>query len=634
MLNVARFVVALAFILLSPLNAAARWTELRSEHFLFIGDAPESVIRATAQKLERFREVLVLAIPGATMTSPAQTIVLVFNDDRSFSPYKPLFVGRPVDVAGLFVRSEDINYIAINAGAVEPAFKIVFHEYSHFLLWNWVGEAVPVWLSEGLAEVYATFEERAGGRGAVLGAPDAEHLRLLQNTSLIPLRDLIAIDQRSPVYNEGERRGVLYAESWALVHYLMYGNKTRTPQLSAFLAAIKSGAPAEMSFRTAFGDLDVLDRELREYIRLFTFPSVQLNFAERLGGAPSQRGTVIPDAEASAYLGDLLVRLDRIEDARAHLTALLGTSPDVARAACAMGLLELHSGRYDLAMPLLERGAALAPDDPWVQTALARALIARFEEPLAPDDAAAQLPRARAALARALEGDPDSAYTLVTLGRAHMLPGGDLDRASALLLRAVQLAPGREDYRLVLAHAYIRQGDRVRATAQLEALAAGGSRADVRDQAREMLGDMVIQNATPDAGNPGVATASNARAANPSTTGTGAGLSRAGRSQPDLRLVGPGETRVRGIFRSVDCRPGSVVLVIDQDGRNLRLSAGKLDDVEFVSYRQNAPDGVQCGPQPQAMPVLATFRAVELSSASVDGRAVAIEMIEDDYLPR
>ncbi len=367
-----------------------------------------------------------------------------------------------------------------------------------------MGEAVPVWLSEGLAEVYATFQERAGGRGAVLGAPDADHLRLLQNTSLIPLRDLITIDQRSPVYNEGERRGVLYAESWALVHYLMYGNKARTPQLSAFLAAIKSGAPAEVSFRTAFGDVEALDRELREYIRLFTFPALQLNFAERIGGAPSQRGTVIPDAEASAYLGDLLVRLDRIEDARAHLTGLLGKSPDVARAACSMGLLELHSGRYDLAMPLLERGAALAPDDPWVQTALARALIARFEEPLAPDDAGAQLPRARAALARALEGDPDSAYTLVTLGRAHMLPGGDLDRAAALVLRAVQLAPGREDYRLILAHAYIRQGDRVRATAQLEALVAGGSRADVRDQAREMLGDVGIQNTAPGAGSPGV----------------------------------------------------------------------------------------------------------------------------------
>ena len=99
-----------------------------------------------------------------------------------------------MDVAGLFVRSEDINYIVVNAGAVEPAFKIVFHEILPLPPLE-LGRArpVPVWLSEGLAEVYATFQERTGGTSAVLGAPDPNHLRLLQNTSLIPLQDLIAV---------------------------------------------------------------------------------------------------------------------------------------------------------------------------------------------------------------------------------------------------------------------------------------------------------------------------------------------------------------------------------------------------------------------------------------------------------
>ena len=89
---------------------------------------------------------------------------------------------------------------------------------------------------------------------------------------------------------------MLYAESWALVHYLMYGNKARAPQLTAFLAAVKSGAPHEQAFRTAFGDVNALDRELNEYIRLFTFPALQLNFARKVGGAGGQRGVVIPDA--------------------------------------------------------------------------------------------------------------------------------------------------------------------------------------------------------------------------------------------------------------------------------------------------------------------------------------------------
>ena len=633
MLNVARLVAALAFVVVSPLNAAARWTELRSENFVFIGDASESTIRETAQKLEQFREVLVLAIPGATTTSPVPTVVIVFADARSLAPYRPQFQGRPIEVAGFFLRHEDINYIAINAGAVERAFKIVFHEYSHFLLGNWVGAAVPVWLGEGLAEVYATFQERNGGKSAVLGAPDPFHLRLLQNTSLIPLQELIAINQTSPIYNEGERRGVLYADSWALVHYLMYGNKARASQLTAFLAAIKSGAPHDQAFRNAFGDVSALDRELREYIRLLSFPALQLNFGEKVGGVTSERGAVIPDALASAYLGDLLARLERTDEAQAQLSRLLEKHPDVARAACVLGLLHLRAGRYDEAMPLLERAATLAPDDPWVQTALGRALVAQFEEPRAPDNASAHLPRARTALTRAAARDPNSAYTLALLGRADLMPGGDLERALSSLERAVQLMPGREEYRLMLAQVFVRQGQTARATAELGPLMASGSRPEIRERARFMLGDMAERQQSAADTQRDVAQRSSA-GARPEASASGAGpaASPGSRFQPDLRRVGPGETRVRGIFRSVECRKDAVVLNIDQDGRIHRLSAAKLDNVEFISYRQNAPTGVECGVQPQALPVLATFRAP--AAAGVDGYVVAIEMVEDGYVPR
>jgi tetratricopeptide (TPR) repeat protein len=413
----------------------------------------------------------------------------------------------------------------------------------------------------------------------------------------------------------------------------MYGNKARAPQLTAFLAAVKSGAPHEQAFRDAFGDVNALDRELNEYIRLFTFPALQLNFGEKVGGAGGQRGVVIPDPLAAAYLGDLLARLERTDEARATLSNVLQKSPDVARAACVLGLIHLRAGQYDEAMPLLERAATLAPDDPWVQTALGRALVALFEEPRAPDDASALLPRAREVLTRAIERDPDSAYTRVLLGRAHLLPGGDLERATSSLERAVQLTPGREDYRLLLAQAFIRQGQTARATDLLGPLLASGSRPEIRERARFMLGDMAERQSTADAARTGDARPGAGGPPGSSPSGTAAGASRGPRFQPDLRRVGPGETRVLGIFRSVDCRKDAVVLNIDQEGRVHRLSAAKLDNVEFISYRQNAPTGVSCGPQPQALPVLATFRAPD-DSAGVDGYVVAIEMVEDGYVPR
>jgi hypothetical protein len=56
--------------------------------------------------------------------------------------------------------------------------------------------------------------------------------------------------------------------------------------------------------------------------------------------------------------------------------------------------------------------------------------------------------------------------------------------------------------------------------------------------------------------------------------------------------------------------------------------------VEFIFYRQNKPGGVSCGPQQPSLPVLATFRSAEPPGRDVDGQAVAIEVVEDDFVPR
>jgi hypothetical protein len=284
MRGTARILTAFALLSLMPCEARAAWTQLRTQNFLFVGDASERTIRATAQKVEQFREAMLRAIPGAPATPPVPTVVIVFGSDVSFTPYKPRFRGRPVDAAGLFVQNEDVNYILVNAEALDKAFKIVFHEYSHFLVGNW-SEAAPVWLREGMAEVYSTFEERDGGQGAVLGIPDRNHLALLQGTPLIPLGELITVDTSSPTYNEGTRRGLLYAESWALVHYLMFGDETRRPQLQAFMRAVRQGTPAERAFDDAFGDINALEKELRAYLRRFRFPGVRVDFGEKVGGS-------------------------------------------------------------------------------------------------------------------------------------------------------------------------------------------------------------------------------------------------------------------------------------------------------------------------------------------------------------
>jgi hypothetical protein len=69
-------------------------------------------------------------------------------------------------------------------------------------------------------------------------------IRELRSRTLIPLSQLTVVDHSSPMYNEGSRRGLLYAQSWALMHYFRFGSEPRRVQLSRYprLLERESGA--------------------------------------------------------------------------------------------------------------------------------------------------------------------------------------------------------------------------------------------------------------------------------------------------------------------------------------------------------------------------------------------------------
>ena len=160
------------------------------------------------------------------------------------TPVKPLFRGNPIELAGYFQSGEDVNYIAVNAEYLNLAVLAIFHEYAHFLVSNSQG-SVPVWVGEGLAELYEMTEQLDGGKGVIIGRAPAHHVELLKASTMMPIKELVAVGHDASVYNEGNRRSVLYAQSWALVHYLTLGSPARAPQFRKYLGALRAGtAPA------------------------------------------------------------------------------------------------------------------------------------------------------------------------------------------------------------------------------------------------------------------------------------------------------------------------------------------------------------------------------------------------------
>jgi tetratricopeptide (TPR) repeat protein len=628
-----RVLLIAALVAALPSTAAARWTKLTSANFVFIGDASGVQIRRVAERLETFREVMIRALPGATATSPVPTIVVVFATDRSLNPVKPLFRGNTTDVSGYMQSGEDVNYIAINGEYIDIALRTVLHEYAHLLTGNTIGRA-PVWVSEGLAEFYATMEGLEGGKSVIIGRAPAEHVDLLKSSTLIPIKELLAIDQGSQVYNEGLRRGVLYAQSWALTHYLTLGNKERASQFRKFLASLRSGLDQERAFSESFGDdIAALDRELFDYVRQFAFPALRMQFSERVVGE-ADRATTIDDLEGDIHVADLQARIGRDKEARTRLQAIVQKKPDAAMAWTVLGLIDFRERRFTEALPQLERAAERGPQNAFVQTAFGRALVTLINEQTGAEEQAT-LRKARTTLSRAVELDPVSGYAAGMLGYVELAIGEDLARAVSMLERAVKLAPSRDQYRLFLAQALMRRGDFQGATNQLGSVLATGSSPEARDDARRLLGD--VANARVRAESPGAAPATTTGSTGRpigSVPGLSAPATRA-TVRLDLRVVQNGETRTLGQFTAIECRPNLIVLQVDASGGTLRLAAKQLSEIDFITYRTDTAGSVQCGALPKPVRVLVTYRVRSETTAAgtIDGDAVAIELVPDDYTP-
>jgi len=356
-------IIAISLLLLLSTTAIAKdtWTKVKSKHFTVIGNSSERDIRKLVINLEEFRHVLSLLFPKAQIETPVPTTVYLFKSHASFKPFKPQYKGKTRDnVAGYFLASADGNYIALTSevGGGDPH-EVIFHEYEHFVIRNNLPNA-PLWLNEGLAEYFSTFKTSDDGQKASLGGPIARHIWTLREGKFLPLETLLTVNRNSPQYNETSKAGIFYAESWALVHYLMLHNQSkRRPQLQKFIGGLSSGMSLQENFRQSFqADYKTIENELREYVHKFTFPILNITFAEQLDFAKDTQKVLMPEAEVQFYQGDLLLRGRRYDEAEPYLKKSLELDANFTMSQISLSILRTGQLRLPEAKKLLESAIA------------------------------------------------------------------------------------------------------------------------------------------------------------------------------------------------------------------------------------------------------------------------------------
>jgi len=365
----------LALLVCVPAAASAEWREASSKHFLVYSEGSAQSVQEFATKLEKFDKAmrLRLNLPDEDLGPGNRVTVFVVDN---LSAVQRLARARGSGIAGFYSgrASGSIAVVPRATGAsgtndLDPA-TILLHEYAHHIMLQTAAAAYPAWFREGFAEFYSTARFEKNGR---IGFGAAANHRAWGLVGMNPLPIELLFDPTRRKLSRQEWEATIYGRGWLLTHYLTFEPK-RNGQLTAYLNAINSGKGSLEAARSAFGDLNALDRELKAYLAQKRIPYLPIK-AELLTIQPVSLRTLRP---GEAAIMDLRIR-------------------------SRVGVTQEDAGRVAREM---RKAAAAWPDDPAVQAALAEA---EFD--------AGELDAADAAASRAIAADPKNVDALIYRAR-------------------------------------------------------------------------------------------------------------------------------------------------------------------------------------------------------------------------
>ena len=610
------------------------WISVQSRNFFLVGNGSEKDIRQVGVRLEQFRDVFTRLFPKVQFTSPVPTTVIVFKSNSSYKPFKP----NP-NVAGYFQPGPDVNYISLTTeleGTQNP-FTVIFHEYTHLLVNNTLRNA-PLWFNEGLAEYYSTFTI-SDDQKFVLGSPIANHVFLLRESKMLPLRTLFAVDHKSPHYNERDKQSIFYAQSWALMHYLIIGKAGRADQLATFVNQITANVPLEEAFQQAFQmTIETMEKELREYIRQSRYNILRGHFERKLDTDKSLQTAPISEADAQAYLGDLLLHSNR-KDCEVYLKKALALDPASVMANAAMGMAKVREGKTDEALTFLERAVTANSQNYlahyYYGVALSGVNSGQPVSGLAPETAS----KIRQHLLKAIELRPDYPATYSLLGFVSLVTGNNLDEAKTFVSRALRASPGRSELLYTLGQLYMRSGDYKQARQLLEQVAKSATDDGHRHSAEAMLAQLRSMEEYQERVKQS-RSASNTSLLGPTqsndivvtqTANTSVASDPSSYLREVLRKPGDGEKQVQAILLRIDCDGKNIFFVVKAGEQTLRLRTSSFEDMEITTYDPKVQGEITCGVRKPENSVLVCFVPQLDKRLKTDGIIKSIEFVPADF---
>jgi tetratricopeptide (TPR) repeat protein len=431
-----------------PLSAADQWVKLTTPNFELYTTAGEKKGREAILYFEQVRSFF-LEASASKRASEFPVRIVAFRGEKQYQPYR-----LNEFATAYFTRGRNRDYIVMQDISSEH-YPVAIHEYTHLILEH-SGLKPPPWLNEGMAELYSTLTPV--GKKTAIGDIIPGRARTLRTSQWIPLDTLTSADHKSPLYNERDRAGIFYAESWLLTHMLFFSPGYRA-NFAKFLVEAGSGKSMDNACQVAFGKrLAEVQVDLHQY-------AGSGNFLRAVFDVKLEKSAADPDvSEATAFesgmvLADLLALTHRTNEALSAYQQLAKSDADKPDVEESLGYLAWQAGDKEAARGHFARALAVGSKN--ARMCFDYAMLSRNRG----DAVKESLP----AFQKALELKPDYAEARVQFGLM-LVNTRNYPEAIMQLNQVKKIDPEQAQwYFPALAFAYLQTGDKEKARENAEA---------------------------------------------------------------------------------------------------------------------------------------------------------------------
>jgi len=261
----------------SPSSASppARTEVYETRHYRLHSDVDPDLARDLAKRLDAMYDEYARRLAALGPGSMRRHDVHVFARKADYGRF---IDDRLPNTGGVYIPGRNVLAAFVEDQGRDALRRTLQHEAFHQFADATLGPDAPVWLNEGIAQL---FEEGiwTGQRFIVEQVPQRRLRQLsadLDRGRLVPFDEFLATDHKAWARNmrDRERGSSQYNQAWAMVHFLVYaagpdGQPLYRKRFFDMLRRIKAGQDPRSAFETSFSDNYAgFQRRFDEYFRL------------------------------------------------------------------------------------------------------------------------------------------------------------------------------------------------------------------------------------------------------------------------------------------------------------------------------------------------------------------------------